>query len=116
MVIPRLLVDALAAYRLTKLVTDDSLTEPLRAEYVRVVYAIADRPEPLDQGDGRELAELAMEDPDHPKWVELASCRWCAGMWVALGILVVRRYRWWPAMADALAMGAAAALVARLEE
>jgi hypothetical protein len=111
----RLLVDGVAVYRLTKLVTDDSITEPLRTRFVALTYRAAGRPIP--DHDDRELAEAAMDDPDHPKLAELASCRWCAGMHLALGVVfVARRFRWWPDMADALALSAAGALIARLEE
>lgn len=114
--VTRLVIDLLAVYRLTRLVTADSIAEPLRTCYVRAVYAGSGRPLP-DVPDDRELAEAAMDDPDHPKWAELVSCRWCAGMWLALGVVfVARRFRWWPAMADALAASAAAAIVARVEE
>lgn len=113
--IPRLLVDAAAVYRLTRLVTADSIAEPIRDQWVRSVYAWAGRPVP--DADDRELAEAVMDDPDHPKMVELATCRWCSGMWLALGVVfVARRFRWWPAMADALACSAAAALLAGFEE
>lgn len=114
--IPRLVVDAAAVYRLTRLVTADSIAEGLRTQFVAAVYTWSDRDLP-DFPDDRELAEAAMDDPNHPKMVELATCRWCAGMWLALGVVfVARRFRWWPAMADALACSAAAALLARLED
>lgn len=112
----RLIVDALAVYRLTRLLTADSIAEPLRDQVVRLGYAWADRPLP-DAPPYKELAEHVMDDPDHPKVVELASCRWCASVWIGLGVVfVARRFRWWPAMADALACSAAAALLAGLEE
>lgn len=112
----RLLVDMLAAYRLTRLVTADSIAQPLRDQVVELAYAWDGKPLP-EVEPGLELAVAAMDDPEHPKWAELASCRWCAGMWISLGIvLVARRFRWWPTMADALALSAVAALAARLEE
>lgn len=113
----RLLVDAAATYRLTRLVTADSIAEPLRNVVVAFAYDRAGRPVPEYDPNDRELAEAAMDEPDHPKLAELASCRWCAGMWLAIGVVfIARRFRWWPAMADALACSAAAALVAGLEE
>lgn len=115
--IPRLVVDAIAVYRLTRLVTADSIAEPIRERFVRLVYDHAGRPLPEWDPNDRELAEAVMDDPEHPKAVELASCRWCAGVWLALGVVfVARRFRWWPAMADALACSVVAALLAGLEE
>jgi hypothetical protein len=110
----RLVVDALAAYRLTRLVTADVLTEDARRTVVDVAYSLAGRVPP--EADTAE--EVVAADPDEPpKLAVLVTCRWCAGMWVALGVVfIARRFRWWPAMADALALSATAALVAGLEE
>lgn len=116
----RLLVDALACYRLTRLVTADEIAEPLRARWIRLAYRIEegfpidDRREP-DVGESWQ--DVVEQDPQPPKLATFIVCRWCTGMWISLGvILVARRYRWWPALADALACSAAAALVAGLEE
>lgn len=114
--IPRLIVDAVAVYRLTRLVTADSIAEPIRDQVVRLGYAWADRP--LPDASDRELAEAAMDDPDHPKLVELASCRWCASFWLAVAVVFVR-WRWpraWEQAADVLTFSAVAALLARLED
>lgn len=114
--IVRLIVDAVAVYRLARLVTADDLTEDLRDALVLAAY----RWRGLDLPNGytdQTPAERAMQDPAAPKLATLITCRWCAGMWLALGVVfVARRFRWWPAMADALACSAAAALLARLEE
>ena len=63
---------------------------------------------------GQEL--VVAEDPTPPKLAYLFTCRWCAGMWVSFAVLAVRRTRWWPHVADALAYSSAAALLARFED
>lgn len=110
----RLVVDALAVYRLTRLATADVLTEDARRALVEFAYSIAGRIAP-EADTAEEVVARDIDEP--PKLAVLVTCRWCAGMWVALGVVfVARRFRWWPAMADALACSAAAALVAGLEE
>lgn len=113
-----LAVDALAAYRLTRLVTADSITQAPRDALIEATYTAAGRAEDMRSGaDAQGWQGVAEADPDVPKLAELVTCRWCAGMWVSLGIvLVARRFRWWPPIAQALAMSAAAALLAQLED
>lgn len=81
-----LVVDALAAYRLTRLVTRDKITAPLRAPLV-------DRP---------GLAG------------ELVSCEWCVGVWASFGVVALRRLvpGAWAPVADALALAAVVGLIA----
>lgn len=58
-----MLTDLLATARLTRLVTEDSITEPLR--------------------------DRAMEI--HPKLGELVQCRMCTSVWAALAVTVLSR-------------------------
>jgi hypothetical protein len=117
-----LLVDALAAYRLTRLVTADTITEPARGAIIERAYR-ADRVThregvSLVAEPGGTWSEVALNDPEPPKLAELVTCRWCAGMWVSLGVVAARRLvpRAWRPLADTLALSAAAALLARLED
>lgn len=97
MIVWRWIVDALAVYRLTRLVTADGITEDFRARIDSWAHT-ADAP--------------AWRD----KAAELVECRWCTSMWWALGlVLIVRRTSWWPTIADALALSAVSTLVAGLE-
>jgi hypothetical protein len=112
--------DALAAYRLTRFVTADGLTDHPRdriveAAYVTVGRAEQHRPHPEVRG---AWSEEAMHDPDPPKLAELVTCRWCAGFWLSVGVVAARRVvpRWWDPLATALAFSAGAVLVARLED
>lgn len=87
-----LLVDALAAYRLTHLITDDHLPfGPIRE---RVLHT---------DSDGL-IAE----------WME---CPWCAGMWVAAAVVAARAGapRWWAPAARVLALSAAVGLLSTWE-
>lgn len=112
-----LLLDALAAYRLTRLATADVIGQRPRAWFVRSAYRRAGvrlpRPNP-----GETIVEAAVDDPCAPKLATLATCRWCAGFWVSALVVVARRLvpRAWDPLARALSLSAAAALLARLED
>lgn len=112
----QLVVDGLAAYRLTRLVTADTITEAPRDAIVRRAYeaaGVADRKHP-----DVSWSELAMADDEAPKLATLVTCRWCTGVYVAIGVTVARRVapRLWGPVADMLATASAAALVAGLEQ
>mgnify|MGYP000016893282 CR=1 FL=1 len=119
-----LAVDALAVYRLTRLVTADSIAEPARSHLIHAAYSVARGPAEADELD-QSLTEHqfatwtdhALTDPDVPRLAELITCRWCAGWWIALAVTVARR-RWpnrWAPVAEALAVAGAAALAGSLE-
>lgn len=124
------LLDGVAAYRLTKLVTDDSITQPIRDRIIEAAYVSVGRAEEVKHHcqdrwgvtDGEWIEgdwQRAVNEDDGvpPKLAVLVTCRWCAGMWVALGVVyVARRGRWWRPMSEALALSSAAALLARLED
>ena len=80
------LVDCLAVFRLTRLVTRDRITEPLRAK-----------------------AETG------PEWLRyLSGCAWCASPYVAVGVVLARKWApgvWEPA-ARVLAFSAVTGLLA----
>ena len=82
-----LATDALATYRITRLVTTDAITAPARK-------ALNHR-----GVGGNWLADLV-------------SCPWCTGVWVAFGVVAARRVapRDWVPIAQALALSAAAGL------
>lgn len=115
-----LVVDALAAYRVTRLATADTIFHGPRDAIVRWSYRrqgreAVERPMPEVPG---AWAEVAMADDDPPKLATLVTCRWCMGVWVAAGVVAARRYwpeAWGPA-ADTMALAALAALIARAED
>jgi len=87
-----LAIDALAAYRLTRLITED------RAPF----------------GPARDWVLRRWPNSVTADWV---SCAWCSGLWIAAGVTVVRSAapRWWPPAATALALSAATGLLSTWE-
>lgn len=87
------LLDALATYRLTKLVIEDKILEPIRDR-------LFDRYPPSTQIG------------------YLLTCPWCVSMWAGIAVVASRRVspRLWPAAARALAFSAVTGLVAEHEE
>lgn len=114
-----LLLDALAAHRLTRLVTADVITAPVRDRIIEWAY---DRDgateEVLADADAYGWTDAAINDDDPPKLATLVTCRWCAGVWIAVGVVLARRVipRQWAPVSDMLAVAAAAALIAGLED
>lgn len=113
-VIP-LLLDFLSAYRLTRLITSDTILDGPRDALVAWAYGA--------QGAMKVMppegwAEFAQNDPDAPKLATLITCRWCSGAYVSAAVVIARR-RWprqWAPIAEALALSAGAALIAGLED
>jgi hypothetical protein len=89
-----LLCDALATYRLTTLVKDDRITEPLR-----------------DAVFGR-WGDPA--DPDCGKPSYLLSCPWCLSVYIGAAVVAARvaRPREWGLASKVLALSAATGLAA----
>lgn len=117
-----LLLDSIAAYRLTKLITDDVITQPLRDVLIELAYEWDDRGKwardvfsPQNEGDWQDVVEA---DEQPPKLATLITCRWCAGMWVGMFIVLARRVapKAWTPLRDVLVLSAAAALLARAED
>lgn len=115
-----LAVDALAAYRITRLVTADVLTAGPRDGVVRWAYRRAGREaieQPMPDVPGA-WSEVAMADEDPPKLATLVTCRWCTGVWVAAAVVAARRLapRWWAPIANVAAVAACVALIAAAED
>lgn len=110
------MVDALAAYRLTRLATADVISESWRRSVVDRV--VADEPDTADARSADTAQEVVDGLPDPPKVARLITCRWCAGIWIAGGVVAARRLapRAWTPVATGLALSAAATLLARVEE
>lgn len=90
------LVDALAVYRITRMIVED-----------RVPFGWA-----RDRIRARAFAAQEAGGPGEkdPYFVELLECPWCASVWVAAGVLAVRRLPGWRPLAQVLAASAAAGL------
>jgi hypothetical protein len=115
-----LAVDAAAAYRLTRLVTADEITEEPREAIVRTSFrSCGIDVEFVDEETAVDVvARYRIENGPPPKLATLVTCRWCAGVWIGFGVIAARRLvpRFWSPVADALACAAAAALLAGFEE
>lgn len=88
-------VDALATYRLQKLVRDDKITEPLR-EWVYHKYG----------------------EPHESKLAYLTTCPWCLSIYAGLGLSFARMIAPGPtnALARGLALSAIAGIMAERED
>ncbi len=107
-------VDALATFRLTRLITKDQITADLRGRVVRRVY-LRDRAGAIDTPGVRpaEWATVPLDDDLAPNLATLITCEWCTSVWIAFGVLAARRLApdVWDPIARALALSAVAGLV-----
>lgn len=88
-----MIIDSLAAYRLTRLIVEDEILAAPRD----AVLDFLDRP-----GAGR-LASKASQ---------LLECHWCVSIWVGAGVVVARRQtRWWAPVAEGLAVAAVVGII-----
>lgn len=125
-----LLVDGAAAYRLTRLVTKDEITQRIRDRVILRSYLRAGTDAQIiaedvpGSGTVQGMVESDLEQgsasTDNRLVPRLAAgivCRWCAGVWIAAGVALAR---WtvpdqWDPVAYGLTAAAAAALLAGLE-
>lgn len=115
-----LLYDALAAYRITRLISADTITQPLRVRVIRFAYEHRDGSvgAVFENAPDDEWDERPGNDPDAPKLATLVTCRYCVGVWVAAGVTLARWWfpRQWEPVARGLACAGAAVLIAGLEK
>lgn len=90
-------VGVLAVQRLTQLITEDTLTDPIR---MRI----------------NDWAEGAAQYSFKDQVATLAQCRACMSVWAAAGILVAARFRAGRFLIRVLAGSGAALLVAAVRE
>lgn len=121
--VSELALDCVAGYRLTRLVTADTITARPRDAVVRAAYALRYGEDDADDWEDDNLpldtwSERAMHDPDAPALATLVTCRWCMGVWIGSAVIVARRMwpRQWQPVAEVAAVAAAAALLARSED
>ena len=92
----RLVVAALAAARLARLVTTDTITGPARELAIRWVYeADGDVDAIAEQPSVGSWADLARADGEYaPKLAKLLVCDWCATVWTgAVAVLLAKSRR-----------------------
>ena len=106
MTVQRDVEDALAAFRITRMVLYDRV--PFGALRTRLRVQALQLRARENQARGNE--GLAPETDD-PFTVELLECPWCMGVWVALFVLIVRRLPGWRLLARLLACSAITGLL-----
>lgn len=74
-----LVLDALAAYRLTRLLVDDAVAAPIRDALVGRAHA-----------DGRDLSGHRPVVAARPRMAEFLTCPWCVSIWMAAGVVAVQ--------------------------
>jgi len=96
-------VDMLATARLARLIHADGITKPFRAWAFTRAYG-GHRPSTVpDQVPPEQWPAADRDDP--PFVAGVLSCRWCVSVWIAFGVVAVRRCapRVWDPVARALA-------------
>lgn len=89
--------------RLTRLVTDDVITQPARDRLTAGLKQLspAHKQHDTDWAQYEALVQSALDNhqplpepptpPDEPRMVTLLTCRWCAGLWLSLAVVVIAR-------------------------
>jgi len=96
--------------------TADIISEPMRQSLVGRMIGTDDR---AASAGPRPTAQETVESLDNPpKIARLITCRWCAGVWIAGGVVLARSVapRMWQPIARGMALSAGAALLAGLED
>lgn len=93
-----LLLDAVATYRLTRLVVHDTIIERQRGD---LLDALEDGTRPFTR--------------KHLKVAELLGCPWCVSIWLGAGVVAARRVapRLWDPIATMLTASAIAGILSR---
>lgn len=110
-----LVTDALATHRLARMVTEDVLTEPIRDALIRAAYVAAGRAEDEERRQPDQTwTERVGYDDAPPRVAYLLTCNHCSGLWLAIGVVLARRFapRAWDPIARALAIGAVPSILA----
>lgn len=110
-----LVTDVLAVHRLTRLVTEDVITQELRDGVIEWAYKKSGYRPVLD---GRTWEAIVEDDSDPPKLAVLVTCRWCASIWLAGGVVAARLAlgRTVSPLLRVLALSSAATLLAAVED
>ena len=102
-----LLILGLAAFRLTRLIVFDKITEPMRRPFFNEV-------EEKDE-EGNVAVYLVPKERGIRGWIgELLACYWCTGVWVSLLLFSLYMSKW-PAGEFIILILAIAAIASILE-
>lgn len=113
-----LVVDVLAVHRITRLVTRDVITRPIRVRLIRDAYARTDKASYVEFASEAAVDAMPHGDDEAPKLAALLTCPWCVSVYVAAGVLIARRWtpRLWRTASYGLALSSAAGLLSTREE
>ena len=110
-----LAVDALAVHRITRLVTRDTITRPVRVRIIRWAYE--------DGGRDPDWSDAAWDafphgDDNAPKVAALVTCPWCVSIYAASAVVAARLFApgLWRPVARLLALSSIAFLISNREE
>ncbi len=97
-----IVLNALATYRLARLVTEDTIMEPFR----RRLYGHVARP--------FTVAEQELQIAARPRVAVFITCPWCVSIWIAAAVVALQALvpGQWSYAAAGLAFSAAAGLIA----
>lgn len=113
-------LNALATYRITRLITTDDITRPLREKVIRHAYGdeirkksneVLGSPGAWQEFDG--LTELAANDETVPNLAKLILCPHCTGVYAALAVWLGATLapRVWKPLGTVLALSAVPSIV-----
>ena len=74
-----LVLDALACYRLTRLVVQDTITEPWRR------WIVGNKRSGARALSGEHIVMVA-----RPRVAEFITCPWCVSFWIAIGVVMLQ--------------------------
>lgn len=89
MTLAAIVLVGLAAYRATRLVTTDTLTDPIRDALYHWAWD-DEHPRVVVLRSGEQVQEPSPRGPVRTWLYELATCPHCVGVWAAAGA-----YAWW---------------------
>lgn len=120
-------IDVLAVHRLTRLVTADTITVRPRRAIIAWSYLRNGYDEESVLGDGSQLDNpleqmVEADEVDNPcgvpKLAVLVTCRWCASVWLAAGVVAAHGLvpALWLPLGAVLALSSSSTLLAGLED
>ncbi len=114
MIDQELIINALATYRLTKLVNEDVLTSGLRERFIRRQFRKAGRYHEVEWDvPERDVGSLPPTEEPAPKLAYLVTCPWCVSPYVATGVVLAATFapKQWKKAARVAAFSAVAGIL-----
>ena len=106
-----LALDLLAVRRITRLITRDRIMLEPRSRVIAWSYGENGNPAKNGAWSAADWHDRLLLDDDPPMAATLVTCHACVSIWAALGVVIVRRCRWWPPVRDLLALSAMTILI-----